>query len=184
VLQGITEGFTFSFRNLDTAGVLEGLRNGLLDIGLVRESAVPPDFKKGKILSYHNLLFIPKRLLSKAGSGAFPLTERLPLAMMEGKGEVRSSLEVAAKAIGVSLNIVVECSSYPQIATAIASGRCAGVLPEFASHFLPQSVGSHNINFKGFHAATRRLCLIWSSRTDAIKPCVSDAVNALAQTWT
>lgn len=173
------KGTLFVFKNLDTASIVEGIQSGQLDVGLVRQSAIPDGNRVGGDFEYRYKLFVPRRLLSKRrGSRAFMLSD-LPLALMEGGGELRCVIESMARAAGVSLCVTLECSSYPQIATVIASGQCAGVLPEFAAQFLPPSVVVHDFGIAFEPLVTRKVSLIWTARTEAMKPWVHEAASLL-----
>jgi len=73
----------------------------------------------------------------------------------------------------------VSAAPYPQIATAIASGHCAGLLPEFAARFLPDEVVMRDLGTVAERKLTRKVSLIWTARTEAMKPLVSQATARL-----
>ena len=173
------EGTVFVFKNLDTSRIVEGLQSGQLDLGLVRQNAIPEGFRSGGHFHYRYRLFIPKRLMSKRLVKPGAVLAELPLALMEGRGELRGVIEGLAQKAGHELCITMECSSYPQIATAVASGLCAGLLPEFAGRYLPASVVVHDFGPAVERQLTRKVSLVWTARTAAMKPMVARAARLL-----
>lgn len=169
----------FVFKNLDTTRIIEGLQAGQLDIGLVRQNAIPDGFQVGGSFEYRYRLFVPKRLMPKRLAKTASAFAALPLALMEGRGEVRRLLEELGRDQAHPLTVALECSSYPQIATAIASGHCAGLLPEFAARFLPAEVVMRDLGTTAERKLTRKVSLIWTARTEAMKPLVSQATARL-----
>ncbi len=162
----------FVFKNLDTSHVIAALHAGQIDVGLVKQSAVPEGCRTGGSLSYRYRLFVPKRLQIKGSKRRVSPLVELPLALMEGRGEVRRVIEALAAQDNHNPNVTLECSSYPQIATAVASGYCAGVLPEFAAQFLPSDVVVQDFGSPGEPGLTRKVSLVWTARAEIVKPSV------------
>jgi DNA-binding transcriptional LysR family regulator len=167
------------FKNLDTNRIVEGLHSGQLDIGLVRSNAVPEGFHRGGRLDYRYALFVPQKLVPRRRALEASLLSDVPLAVMEGRGELRRAME--AHAAKSPLHVAMECSSYPQIATAVASGYCAGVLPEFARHYLLKDVKMIDLGQAMGKNVLRTTYLIWSPKTELIKPSLKAKAIALAK---
>lgn len=151
-------------RNLRTMEVVEGLLDGEIDLGLIRKTAVSKPLRSEKFTDYGYRLFVPGDLKRKM-EPKIKIQDfaNLPLAVIIGAGEFRGQLEALARDAGVTLNIRLECSSYPQVATAIDSGYYCGVLPAFAGDRLTnRKVTAHEVI--GFENLKRDLVFAWNPK--------------------
>jgi len=119
-------------------------------------------------LDYRYALFVPQKLVPRRRALEASLLSDVPLAVLEGRGELRRAME--ANAAKSHLHVAMECSSYPQIATAVASGYCAGVLPEFAQRYLHKDVKMIDLGQAMGKNVLRTVHLVWSPKTEIIKP--------------
>ena len=181
VVRASLQNCWFVFKNLDSKRIIEGLKCGQVDIGLVRANAVEEGFRSVRGFQYTYRLFVPKKLLAKRAPRDSSVLGAVPLAVMEGRGELRAVIESMAASEGTKLSVVMECSSYPQIATAVASGFCAGVLPDFAGRHMPNDTVVVDLGDEAAQKLTRKMCLVWSSRAESMKPSLPVEARRLSE---
>ncbi len=182
-LQAALPGAAFVFKNLNTSAITHGLENGEVDIGIVRQNALPETMKTAGRFSYGHVLVIPSALRTKAGK-ANPLKSlsSLPLALMEGAGDLRQSLERLADKHGFKLDVRIECSSFSQIALAISTDNFAGILPDFAGPHLslPKSKASA-WHYEALPELNRTVAVTWSPMVAKLRPNVREAAMMVAK---
>lgn len=129
---GAAVGHRIRFQNLTSRETVEAIRARRVDIGVVPAEDAARDLSTIPIASYGVVVIGPK--------GEFP-SRRVDWGQMEGRGlvvlEGRSALRRRIDALigsGVTgPEIQIECTSYPQVIEACASGRLIGLLPEIAT---------------------------------------------------
>ncbi len=180
VMQKQTTGVVFAFKNLDSAGLVDGLQKGEVDFALIRKEEVPPSLMHAGDWLYSHVAFVPKELSRIATELKMEELARLPWAVLEGQGHFRQFLESKARAHGIKLNAALECSSYTQVAMAIQTGRYAGFLPEFAmdAAFAPGSAILQRQTEKGLRYE-RKLTLAWREATTRSRPIVEKLIPAI-----
>ena len=170
---------SIAFLNRRSKEIAEGLINGDIDLGLMRQSAVTKQLKSQTLESVSYRLFVPKSL-RKRGLGETVRVDELqglPLAVLEGGGEFRTALDGLVSQAKLSQLYDLECSSATQVAYAITSGSYAGILPEFAAPVLGKGkVTAHKI--KGFNLK-RTLTIAWNPRRAESLPTIQKAVDTL-----
>lgn len=170
-------GTSVIFRNLRTEAIIDALQNGEIDLGFVRDNAVRGGLmKKGDFVQDYRA-FVPRKFRVKLKS---PITldqlAGIPMAVLEGEGQYRTTLDKLASETGAKLNIVTECSSSTQVALLVARKECCAVLPSFArSQLDPATIDNYEV--KGVEPLTRRLCFAWSPKRAEILPLVGSAVE-------
>ncbi len=172
-----------SFLNRTTNDVVEGLLNGEIDLGVIRESAITKQLNGLPLGAYEFRVFVPKRLRTKFG----PVVDirdlaRVRLALLEGGGEFRTAVDQLASNAGVHLNVELECSSSTQVAYAVSSLGYAGILPDFAAKVVgKEKVTVHKV--KGFDVQ-RKLAVAWNPRRADSRPVIGQAAKALKKLLT
>ncbi len=124
----------FTFKNLDSSRLIEALKQGEIDVALIRREDVTPSLAHTDSWAYAQAAFVPRVLSRSATVLKVEELAALPWAVLEGQGHFRQFLETKARESGIKLNAVLECSSYTQVAMAVQTGRYAGFLPEFAKN--------------------------------------------------
>ena len=174
-LQSIRDNLrNVSFRvlNLPTAEIITRLRDGTVDLGLVRDGSVTPTLKASALGTLGFSLFVPTGLISS-----------LPLATLEGAGQFRQELEKLAKRQKLSFNIQFEVSSFLQAARAVQTGKFAAILPSIAAAEL-QGADVVELKPEFLRALSRRIVLAWNPRMARIRAVVSEAVTGFRTvTW-
>jgi DNA-binding transcriptional LysR family regulator len=160
-----------------TPAIIRGVLEGVHDVGLLRETALPTTLGRSALGGAGFALFASKALVSRVNPKD-PLTWlRLPLALSIG-GSLRESVNKIAARHGITLHPAVTCDSYVQAAAAVESGVVASILPVIAASAMslrhvqmipiPELVVRHN-----------RTLMIWSKRTVATRASVSKAIDEL-----
>jgi len=126
-------GVVFTFKNLDSVRLVDGLQQGELDLALIRTGEIPPGLAHAGNWRYAYAPFVPKAVSRSSGELTVSDLGRLPWALLEGRGHFRQFLEGAVRQQGGEIHCTLECSSYTQVAMAIQTGKYAGFLPAFAS---------------------------------------------------
>ena len=173
---------SIAFLNRRSKEIAEGLINGDIDLGLMRQSALTKQLKCQALESVGYRLYVPKSLRRKGLGETVGVEElqELPLAVIEGGGEFRTALDgLASQASQASISHLydLECSSATQVAFAVTSMGYAGILPEFAAPVLGKGkVTAHKI--KGFNLK-RTLTIAWNPRRAESLPTIKRAVETL-----
>lgn len=149
--------------------VVDAVREGRLDFGIVREDAISAGARGSTHsllkLSFH--LCIPKNLLKRATPVADLLTPRLwqtlPFATGHDGGQLDTAIRRAMKDAGVDFRPVVECQSMVQVRLLVERGECAAVLPSLGVSDL-SSKQCHVVEFPPLAQYGRHLVLHWNER--------------------
>ena len=166
-------------QNLKSSDVVSGLRDLSLDLGFVRESALPKDLGRTKMGELRYGLYVPRKLVPEGARPSFAwVVQTLPLACQYSEGEFQHQLQVRAEKGKVRLRISVECETFPQAAQLLLTETYAAVLPSIASRFLDSTkfVEVPTTWLKNLH---RPVALAWNKRTMNIRPIVDKFRNGL-----
>jgi DNA-binding transcriptional LysR family regulator len=168
------------FRNLQSDPIIEAIQNGEIDLGFVRKNAVPKTLKSAGDFPLGYRLFVPKKFRpSFKGPVTLDQLTRFPMAVLEGGGQFRSTLDRLAAEAKVSLKLVTECSSSTQVALLVARKECCAILPTFArSQLDKESIEDYPVD--GLKSLERTLCFAWNPRRAEIRPIVEKAAHVCA----
>jgi len=165
------------FINMRTDEMIDALQSGEIDVGFVRKNAVPRTLKTAGTFTLGFRLFVPKKFKAKLTS---PITFKqigdLPMALLEGTGQLRSTINELAEQGGVKLNVVTECSSSTQLALLVARKECCAILPAFAKSQL-DGTAADDYAIEGFKKLERTLCFAWSPKRAEVRPVVEKAAK-------
>ena len=123
-------------RNLPSHRLVRELEMRRMDLAVLRASAVPPTLVYRVVARYGYKLCLPARAKMR-GPIKWKDLAKQPLAVLEGDGGLRRWLREASAKQGVTLDLAMEATSYPQVAEAIADLGYAGFLPSFVVPRLP-----------------------------------------------
>jgi DNA-binding transcriptional LysR family regulator len=168
----------FSFKNLDSVRLVEGLQRGEIDLALIRAGEVTPSLARAGNWRYAYAPFVPKTLSRSTRELTVADLGRLPWALLEGRGHFRQFLEEAVRQQGSEVHCAMECSSYTQVAMAIQTGRYAGFLPEFSagSSFGNKAAVSQRAVVKALRYE-RTLTLAWRESTLRARPVLEKVIQ-------
>jgi DNA-binding transcriptional LysR family regulator len=174
------EDVVFAFKNLDSAGLVDGLQRGELDLALIRTGDVTPSLANTGDWRYAYAPFVPKVLSRSSVELGVAELGRLPWALLEGRGHFRQFLEDAAREQSGGIHCALECSSYTQVAMAIQTGKYAGFLPGFASGaaFASSAAVIQRPVVKAMRYE-RTLTLAWREATLRARPVLEKVISEL-----
>jgi len=174
-------GVQVVFRNLQTQAIIEGLQNGELDLGFVRRNAVPKGLKTAGNWRQGYRLFVPRKLRAKLKPPVgLDQLEGLPMAVLEGEGEFRKTVDALCREAGVRMDLGAECSSFTQVAVLVGRRECCAILPSFARSQLDEAT-IEEFAVKGFKGLERTLCLAWNPKRAGIRPVIERAAAVIAE---
>ncbi len=168
---------TFRTLNLPTAEIVTRLRDGTVDLGVVREGSVAQPLKASLLGTMAFSLFVPAPMLpdSKSNTLSADALAKLPLATLEGAGQFRQELDRLSARQKKALNIQLQLSSFPLVARAVQTGGFAAVLPSIASVDLKSSeVVEMRLDF--LRSLNRRIVLSWNPRLARIRSALENAI--------
>jgi DNA-binding transcriptional LysR family regulator len=171
------------FLNLPTQGIVERVESGEMEMGIVRDDAVTDRLASEKLGPMAFGFFIPKRVLAgKEKTTWQEVLAQCPLVTLEGVGSHRHVLQSAAEEDLLTLQIEVECSSFPAIAKAMASASLGGILPLAAASELPLGQFTR-LKVPWIGRLERNMSLIWSPRVASMRDRVESSARTLAAIW-
>ena len=166
-----------AFLNLRTEPMIDALQSGEIDVGFVRKNAVPRTLKSVGSMQFGYRLFVPKKFRVKLKSPVnFKQLGDLPVALLDGGGQLRSTINELAEQAGMQLNVVAECSSATQLALLVSRKECCAILPAFAKSQLDETTAD-DYPVEGFKKLERTMCFAWSPKRAEIRPIVEKAAK-------
>jgi DNA-binding transcriptional LysR family regulator len=168
------------FLNLSSSEVVRRLADGRIDFGVVKASAISRPLRSASLGVLQYSLFAPQDL---AGSASGPRAlQELPLAILEGEGSFRKDLSELLRKKRLTLNIAVECASFPLAAQAIEHGGVAAILPSIAGPDLAR-FGLKELRVPWFDSLKREVCLAWNPRALRVRPMLEQAQKSFQETF-
>jgi DNA-binding transcriptional LysR family regulator len=171
-IRGVRDGLgdaTVRLESIRSRALVEAVREGRMDFGIVREDAIPEGAGMGKRalmkLTFH--LCIPKVLI-KRGTPVSDLSkpslwQTLPFTAGQDGGQLDTGIREAMRKAGVDFRPVVECQSMLQARQLIVQGECAGILPSLGLSGV-SARDTHIIEFPPLKHYGRHLVLHWNER--------------------
>ena len=158
---------TWQFHHESTRDIVLGVQEGSYDFGFAPEDYLTPAVQKSVLGELDYLLFVPAALARSGTFSAETAMSSLPLALPIG-GALRETVNKTAARQRRRLNVVVDCTSYLQAARLVREGSHAALLPSLAhSEFEGLKAPPRTFPVPGLKP--RRLCMIWSARTLALR---------------
>lgn len=168
---------TVAFINLRSEPIIDALQSGEVDVGFVRKNAVPRTLNSVGSIPLGYRLFVPTKFRAKLKSPVkFRQLTDLPVALLDGGGQLRSTIDEMVEQAGVKMNVITECSSSTQLALLVARKECCAILPAFATSQL-DSGAIDDYSIEGFKKLERTMCFAWSSKRAEIRPIVEKAAK-------
>jgi DNA-binding transcriptional LysR family regulator len=168
----------FALLNLKSTEILNRLKDGTIDFGIVRESGFGSPLKSSPVGTISHSFFVPQR--SNVSTDLKQLLAQYPVATLEGDGSFRRELIAAFQGRGSRLNVQLECSSFPLIARALKCNKVAAILPGIAKcEFTDGSVAE--IKTPLLKRFDRRIVLAWNTRISRIRSVVETTRPVIAE---
>lgn len=174
----VQEGVEFSFHNLRSGEIADGLQNLSLDVGVVRATALSKPLESRRLVPVELRLFIPRSLAREQTGGSWrQIVSRFPLAM-QGAALGNAPVSTLARRDRPESASLVWCDSYPQVARAVATGECVGILPASAvTELVPERFWSINVGRRKYGQS--HLTIAWNPRLVELRPVVGKIVDLL-----
>ena len=158
--------------------LLSRVREGRLDAALVRAHKIPRALHAVRVGTFDCALYVPRRLLPKAGASLVEVLRSVPLALQSSEAAFVAEVTRALAVADVRPRIDLACETFPQALQAVRSGSFAAILPTWAGRELDRSVLVLRGTILGDHA--RPLWLVSDRRLARVRPDSARFVAALA----
>lgn len=181
-LEGVREllgNSEINFLNLRSRDVVDGLKKGTLDFGIIRSSSLPTTLQAIELGRWQYSLFVPRDSGLNSKNALAGLSD-LSFVGMEGEGSYQNFLNRFVSENGLLLRYALYCSSFPMMAKAMKSLSLAGILPSAASDELGKEAFT-KINLDCLLDLSRDLCLAWNPRLARVTPGFVENAEALAK---
>lgn len=173
--------FGIDLYGLRTLEIIDRVSELGLDFGLVRRDAVTSTLEFRSLGSETYALFVSRDAIDGGKNvKASDVIGKMPLATIIGPGRFRSNLMRKARKHDPPLTFALCCSTFPQAARALRSGRFAAVLPTIARQELT-SEQFLSIPIPFFETESREICLIWNPRAAELRPKLTSLAEGLAK---
>lgn len=173
-----------ALHNLQSEEIIRRLRDGRLDLGIVRRSAVGTGLASLPIGAIEYALFVPRAALPKGQNADLgPLLSKVPLALLEGSSAVTAALADWAADNGIRLNVRLHCTSLVQAAVALKDLRMAAVLPAWAKSGFDEKTAIC-LSLPMLSELEKPLRVVWSRKQAAIRPSLASLGRTLASEMT
>ncbi len=167
-------GAALSFACLRSEEIVEKVRDGSLDFGILPEDAIPSGLARRNLGQLVLKLCVPEPLMRQcqalegiSASDAAAVSQ-FPFAVSRGQGEIDQGVRAAlGKALG-DFQAAYGCKSLVQVRECVMAGSAAGVLPSFGTNGLREMgvavgpFGAECGNDSGGKGLS--LCLHWNER--------------------
>ena len=170
---------SFRVLNLPTTEIVSRLRDGTVDVGLVREGSIARPLQASPLGTMTFSAFVPAQMFPGTKLSAKALA-KLPLATLEGTGQFRQELDRLFARQKLAPNIQLELSSFPLVARAVQMGGCAAILPRNAAAELEQSEAVE-LKLDVLRPLNRGIVLAWNPRMARIRAAVGKAIPAFRE---
>jgi DNA-binding transcriptional LysR family regulator len=174
---------SLKFTTMRSLQVVEAVRDGRLDFGVVRQDAVPQGLPSREIVTLSFHLCVPQGFLAEVphmqrDSPVF--WSKIPFVAIAGGGQLdRTFREAMVKACG-TFRPAFECDSLLQAKELVKRGACAGLLASIGTHGLKE----HGVQVRGFAPLAgygRPLVLHWNERQMRRRGIEQRVIEGLAQ---
>jgi LysR family transcriptional regulator, nitrogen assimilation regulatory protein len=170
---------SFRVLNLPTTEITARMRDGTVDLGLVREGSIARPLQASPLGTMTFSLFVPAQMFPGTKPKSLPpeALVKLPLATLEGTGQFRQELDrlFARQKAGPSAQL--ELSSFPLVAQAVQTGAFAAILPSIASAEFARSE-TVELKLDVLRSLNRGMVLAWNPRMARIRAAVGKAIPA------
>ncbi|MDI1248736.1 MAG: LysR family transcriptional regulator [Lacunisphaera sp.] len=169
----------FATANLRTNEIVQQLKDGRVDFGVIRKDALVKPLKSAPLGVLSFAAVVPKALLSGRENPALrDVLGLLPFAAHTSDGQFTQKLRDVAKDLKTELRPALICQSFPQALAAVRSGGFGSVLPALALKDL-ESGSYHELPVGPLGSLNRNLVLAWNSRLPRIRSSAKKVIECL-----
>lgn len=160
----------FATSNLRTNEIVQQVKDGRVDFGVIRKDAVVAPLRSAPLGSLNFVVVVPKSFVPARGSLSMrDVLGRLPFAAHTSDGQFTQKLRDVAKALKAELRPALTCQSFPQAVAAVRSGGFGAVLPSLALQDLEPDLYCE-ISAAPLARLSRNLVLVWNARLPQVRP--------------
>jgi DNA-binding transcriptional LysR family regulator len=167
-LEGFLQGARFEFMTQNTTQCVEGIRNGRLDLAIVRKDAVDDSLKSVPCGSFKYGLVIPRKLLPGKTAAGLQQLGSLPFALLTGDGVLAKGVQALAVKVNVKLDIRVRAENFSLLISAIENSDLATVVPAAAITGLSKEHFAV-VEMEELKSLTRDLVLVYSPQAAELR---------------
>lgn len=154
-----TRGRRLQFHNLTSREAVEAVRSQRIEVAVVPAEDAAGDLNSFRVASYGVMAVFKPGLLGTDLASWKDLRGR-QLALLEGRGAVRDLVESLNHQDADGPAIRIECTSYPQVVEACATGNFIGLVPEVAGAAV-KAAGLKSARVKELKDLRIDLSVIW-----------------------
>jgi len=170
-LQGLSPGVTFELLPDNTQRCVAGVKEGHLDLAIVRKDAADGSLKALSCGSFKYGLVVPRSLLPGKTAAGFRHLERIPFALLTGDGALASGVRSLSVAMGVALDVRVKAENFTLLISAMENNDLAAVVPVLAIGSLSKERFAV-VELEEMRSLTRDLVLLYSPEAAALREIV------------
>jgi DNA-binding transcriptional LysR family regulator len=163
-----------------TGDVIDGVRTGKFELGIVREDAVEESLASIGSGALDYAFVVPRNLLPGRSAAGIEQVKRLPVAAITGGGQfARNSLDLL-KRNGIEPVIRLRTQSLSLVIEAVRTASVAAFVPEPAARDFPQDHFAV-VELEGLNRLGRRLHVVYEPAASALRPVARALGSKIAQ---
>lgn len=163
-----------------TLDVIDGVRTGKFELGIVREDAVEESLASISSGALDYAFVVPRDLLPGRSAAGIEQLKRLPVAALSGNGQfARNSLDLL-KRNGIEPVIRLKTQSLSLVIESVRTASVAAFVPEPAARDFPQDHFAV-VELEGLSRLGRRLHVVYEPSASALRPVARALGSRIAQ---
>ncbi|HUA68999.1 MAG TPA: LysR family transcriptional regulator [Candidatus Saccharimonadales bacterium] len=167
-LMGLALGVRFEFQTQRTSQLVDSLKNGRLDIAVIRKDGADDSLKILPCGVMKYIFVVPRLLLPGRTADGFRLLPKIPFAMPSGDGVLTRGIRNVMDSARVSLDIQMVAENASLLIAAIENADIAAIVPAAALADLSNERFA-TVPIEGIDSLTRSLVLAYSPEAAAVR---------------
>jgi DNA-binding transcriptional LysR family regulator len=172
----------FVFYSAPTDEVVQRLKSGRADLGVLRESAVTADLRTLPLTEIAYCLVILRAMLPEGSAHGLDALRGLRIAMLRGDGEFTRTLLTLCSEAQITLRPTVEASTFAGLRDLVQTGSVAAFLPDWMGKSLARDRYA-TIAGEEFKCLSRNIVVAAHRQTIAVRPNLEDVAEQLTTVW-
>ncbi len=174
------EQLALELRTFKTEETLQALRDGVIDVGVVRSDAVgeAENVIEAGVLEY--CMVVSRRILPGKSAAGLQLLKTIPFAVLSGDGQLVKHLHKFARDAGWEMDICLRVENFTLLLDSLAYMDLAAVLPLQAADQLSKERYAIIPPPQG-PDLKRRLAVVFDHKTAEFRPVIKKAAQKLAR---
>lgn len=172
-------GFRFQLHTMRTQEAVQGIKDGRLDLAVVRSDAVEAPLAAEPVGSLDFAWVVPRSLLPSKSPAGIRWVKELPMALLTGDGRLMADAKAIAERNHVKISVKLLADNFSLLADAIQNGGLAAVLPTPAAATLSKEQFA-TIRLVGMEKLRRDLSLVYHSRIVEIRASIKRVAGQMS----